>query len=333
MRRRQSVTWVLLLSILIALAPTGAAWAAPAAAPLGQGGEPAFKLDLPRIVVTVDKDGYPSIFGLSVQDIQRMTGMDMSMARLPADLLQMMTDAGVQNFEVTINGQGVFLYANGKPLPYLVWSQESLANLASVLAAFQVPQAALVGEVAPFLQYISISLAVQFAVPEGVTAASLRNPKDLMLVDAAAAASEVAEKQFIVLHALVDVDAEGVPSIMGVSTRRLQELTGMDMSTAVVPANLMAQLSAGGVQHVQVQTLPSGLFLYLNGKPLPNLAWDAAHLATLAELLPKLMAAQPWAPLAGQAVPTLQATDVQLTVRFPLPAGAQEQPLHEFAAP
>ncbi len=332
MRRRRSLVWVLILSLLlVSLAPGGVS-AAPSAAPRAQAGEPAFRLELPRIVVTIDKDGFPSVFGLSVADIQNMTGMDMSMAKVPANLLQMMSQAGIQHIEVAINGQGLFLFANGKPLPYIVWDQETLTSLVNALQAFQVPNAALIGRFVPFLQYIGISLAIQFPLPEGASEVPLRDPKNLFLVDPQAAQGEVTEGPSAIFYATVDVDAEGVPSILGVSVRQIQQDTGIDLSAAQVPANLMAQLAAGGVQHVQLQTLPDGLYLYLNGNALPHLAWDKAHLETLAEILPGLLADQPWAPLVGKIVPGLQAADVRLTVRFPLPSGAQELPLHEFSS-
>jgi hypothetical protein len=70
----------------------------------------------------------------------------------------------------------------------------------------------------------------------------------------------------------------------------------------------------------------------LNGKSLLTLGWDSARLAALAELLPALMADQPWSPVAGVAVPELQSTDLRLTVRLPLPSGAQEVPVVDLAA-
>jgi hypothetical protein len=323
---------VLVLSLLAMLFTAGGVSAAPTAAPLAQGEAPAFRLELPRIVVTVDKDGLPSALGLSVADIQNMTGMDMSMARVPANTMQLMAQAGVQHVEVVINSQGLFLFANSAPLPYVAWNQESLNSLVGALQAFQVPNAPLIGRLVPFLQYLSISLAVQFPLPEGASAIKMRDPKNLLLVDAKAAQGEVPAEPSAKIYAQVDVDAEGVPSLLGISARQLQQDTGIDLSAAQVSPALMAQLAAGGVQHVQLQTKPEGLYLYLNGKPLPYLAWDKAHLATLADLLPKMMADQPWAPVAGQAVPGLQAADVRATARFPLPSGAQELPLHDFSA-
>jgi hypothetical protein len=336
-RQQRSLVWMLILGLLLTFLPAGGASAAPTDVPSAQGEEPAFRLELPRIVVTIDQEGFPSAFGLSVADIQRMTGMDLSMARLPADTMQLIAQAGLQHFELVINGQGLFLFANGNPLPYLSWDQESLTNLASALQAFQVPNAGLIGQLVPFLQYISIPLVLQFPVPEGATAVPLRDPANFSLVQADAAKGEVAEQPPLILHATVEVDAEGIPTLLarpgeGVSTRQIQEATGIDLSSAQVPSNLMAQLANGGIQHLQLQTLPYGLHLYMNGKSLLHLAWDKAHLTTLAELLSKLMANQPWAPLAGMALPSLQAADIQLTVRFPLPSGAQELPLHEFEA-
>lgn len=330
MRQRRSLGWVLMLSLFLALLPAAGASAAPMGAPHAQSGGPAFKLELPRIVVTVDKDGAPSIFGLNAANIAQMTGM--ALPTLPADLVQMMAQAGVQHVEVSLTGQGVYLFANGSPLPYLTWSQESLTNLVSALNAFQVPVGNVVGQFVPFLEYVSITVAVQFPLPDGATAVRLRDAKSLPLVDAAAAQGEVAEGPSAILYAVVDVDSDGVPAIMGVSTSQIQEQSGIDLSTAQVPTTLMAQMAAGGVQHIQATTKPDGLFLYMNGKPLPSLVWDQARLATLADLLPKLLASQPWTPLAGLAIPTLQAADVQLTVKFPLPSGAQEVAPVDLAA-
>ncbi|MCS7221049.1 MAG: hypothetical protein RML36_02675 [Anaerolineae bacterium] len=337
MRQQRSLIWVLIFSLLLTFLPAGGASAAPTGAPSAQGEEPVFRLELPRIVVTIDQDGFPSAFGLSVADIQRMTGMDLSMLRVPADTMQLLAQAGIQHFEVVINGQGLFLFANGSPLPYLSWDQESLTNLASAMQAFQVPNAGLIGQLVPFLQYISIPLVLQFPLPEGATAVPLRDPANFSLVQVEAAKGEVAGQPPLILRATVEVNAEGVPTLVarpgeGVSIRQIQEVTGFDLSGAQVPSNLMAQLASGGIQHLQLQTLPYGLHFYMNGKPLLRLAWDQAHLATLADLLSKLTAGQPWAPLVGLTLPGLQAADIRLTVRFPLPSGAQELPLHEFEA-
>jgi len=327
---RRSLVWVLIVSLLLPLFTASGVLAAPATAPMAQE-EPAFRLELPRIVVTIDEEGYPSVFGLSVKDIQNMTGMDMSMARVPENTLQMMAQAQVQHIEVALNSQGLFLFVNGKPLPYLEWDQERLTTLVDALQAFQVPNAPLIARLVPFLQYIGLSVAVQFPLPEGAEPVPMRDTEEFFLVDTEAARGEVAVPSTI-LYAEVNVDAEGVPSIMDLSVRQIQEETGLDLSTAVVPPNIMAQMEAAGVQHMQLKTQPEGLYLYLNGKPLPLLAWDLAHLTTLGELVSGLMADQPWAPLISKAVPWLQAADIQLTVRFPLPPGAQELPLHDFSA-
>jgi len=69
-----------------------------------------------------------------------------------------------------------------------------------------------------------------------------------------------------------------------------------------------------------------GLFVYVNGNPLPNLVWDNNLLSSAADLYAQMNPASPYIELAKVLLPSIDNADIAILVHFPLAAGATPIP-------
>ena len=77
---------------------------------------------LPSVPIRIDDNGYGTVLGFPIGPI------------LQQPMLDQFAVAGVDVLEARIGYHGIFLYADGDPLPYLKWSDESAELLAQILA-------------------------------------------------------------------------------------------------------------------------------------------------------------------------------------------------------
>lgn len=111
----------------------------------------------------------------------------------------------------------------------------------------------------------------------------------------------------------LDVAADGSLSMGGVPLAELGAAFGAPLDVAL-PADTVAQLSAAGVQHIQLVNTPNGLRVILNGQAIPSIGWNASLLANAAGLAPM--------PALGKVLPILTQLGVGVTLRLPLTEGA-----------
>jgi hypothetical protein len=93
-----------------------------------------------------------------------------------------------------------------------------------------------------------------------------------------------------------------------------------------------------GIQHITVTTRDDGLYVLVNGSPLPHLAWDAERLENLLTALRRLEAdGGPGMSLFGaeqltaisDALPLVQGLNLRVDLRFPLPTDDEGKVLVE----
>jgi len=284
---------------------------------------------LPQVNVEIAENGAPTIMGISLEKIGNLLNRDMSPYYVPQDLVQQLTDANVQHMQAVVGGDGILLYANGKPLPYLALDDESRQSLGDLAAMFNVPNADTIQWVSDnVLSRAGLPVAIKLPVQSGAEEIPLKPKEELATVNVDEVRSAVTDRSLI-LYADVAVDANGVPTIGGMSLDALQEglaSSGLavDLSAATLDPGLVSSLTAANVQHLQVETEPEGLYLYLNGKPLTRIAWDEERLQNAADLYEALDPQSPYLPLVRFLLPSVQPADVELTVNLPQQAGAQE---------
>lgn len=281
----------------------------------------------PRVNVSLNADGGLSVFGLSVESVGKLIGQDLSAARVDPALIQQLKAAGVQNIEAVATGSGVYLYVNGKSLPYLDMDEETRQNAGALLKLAQVNEgvANMVQSLLnnQILSRVGVPVLVELPGTDGT--AAVRDPKTLPLVDTAAVRAAAAKK-VLIAHLDVALDDQGVPTLAGSSTTDLQTALGkagmlVDLSTARVDPATVAALKASNIALLQIDTEPEGLYTSINGQRLPRVAWDEERLGNALDLYRALQPTSPYLPLAQFLLPYIQPADIELGLALPLNAG------------
>lgn len=312
--------------VLVVLVLTGLVLAAcgpaimPAAAPQTESGE-TFVVALPRIVITFDEQGNPGVEGVALEEIARSVGvpLDLSQYRIDPFYSAWMEAANIQHIELRQTGDGIALLVNGALMPSLSFQDGSLQRM-SEIAPLLGPNGPAIGQLiekfAPLVQRLGLAIALKFPVQDDAQAIDYA-PADVKV----AALAPSTEAPAAVAKFEVRYDEQGVPSILGISARDLQAL-GVNANIALDPS-VLAQLQANNVQHMQISNRSNGLYLWVNGSPLPAIAWDSAALTNAVGVYQQMNPGVPqqYLDLIKTFVPMLGKTDVSVMIHFPVGAG------------
>ena len=297
----------------------------PAAAPETADGEQ-FVIALPRIVVAYGEDGTPSLEGLDVQTLAKSVGMnlDLSAYRMDPTYINWMKVANVQHVEMRQTGTGLAIMVNGKLMPHVAWqdgSLESAGGFVKMLGPQYEQMGGLVEKLAPIVKRLGLSMVVKFPMVEGTEAVALASDDVVMATPVPADGPASAVMQFEIKY-----DDQGVPSIMGISARDLAN-AGINAPLALAPYYIQTA-QANNVQYLQLRSKGDGLYLYLNGMPLPGISWDQVMLQNTLEAAQRMYAHMPidW-NIVNQLVPLLSNTDVSILIHLPRAASVEAIPV------
>ncbi len=306
--------WTLaaLLVATVLLVGCGSA-AQPAASAPPKAAEP-FMLALPRIVVNVDATGNPSVLGLS----PALFGMD---ARFPQPLLDSLVAANIQHLEVRILGSGLVIFVNGKPLPHIGWDDEALTQGADFAQAMMGQDLSTVKKLLPVVRRLGLDVVLSLPKKSGAA--------DIPLISLEEGAKVAPQASAGPPTAIVKLDAKiddkGIPGIFDLTAKDLATL-GVE-APPVLDADTLKRLQGANTQHLLIRSKPGGLFIYVNGKPLPHLVWDSRFLTNAAELFGQMMPNSPYRALVTEIAPGLDRADIDVLVLLPPAAGAPVVPL------
>lgn len=333
--RTPSVLFVVLLITMLALAGCGGTEEEPVQ-------ETAKKpFLLPRVTVNIAEDGSPKLFGIPMSKVAGVLGQDPAAFSLPAETLQMLENADIQSVELVIRGEGLVPFINGKALPYVQLDQETRDNLGTLLKLAGVDdttssrlQKLLTNDI---VSKLGVPIVVRFPLAAGATEAPLRDKDTLPLVDTEQERSAVTAP-LLIAHVDVALDAAGVPTIAGNSMTEYQEafqVAGLpvDLSSARLDPALVASLAAADIQIVQAETEPEGLYLYVNGSTLPNVAWDQERIDNAIELYSQLEPDSPYLAILRFLAPYIQPADMELALFLPTPSGGHAPAPRPFIKP
>ena len=323
MRSKRTAKLTVILAVLCLVSILGAGC-------LGQGSQPSadrspWRLNLPRLHVTYDEQGEPTIFGLSLSTAERWTRSDLSMLRLTPELISQIMGWNVQHVELALSADGVFIFANSKPLPYLGWDAETLANTGALLDRMEVLPSFASG-LAPgrrllplLLRAMGVGIVLEFPLTAGEQAIPVVNHPygDPLLVPADAAGES------LTLHLGLEYDEAGKPSLEGVPLEQLSELTGQPMAIGTLDGATLDSIRQIKLQSVLLRMEPKGLVPYVDGRPLPYISWSDEQMLNLLDLY---QSTDPVDPILGSpqlldlirtAVPGLREADLLLSAEFP----------------
>jgi hypothetical protein len=279
----------------------------------GCGGD-SFKLAFPRIEVVIDQDGNPTIAGVSPL-ILRLVGVDLSGVKLDPAMVTQLTDSNIQHVELMFQKNGLFWWVNSKAMPPLTWDDASFNNTIDLLINLGIVDPAQAGAVKTFVpqaRNLETTVLIRFPLQAGATAIEPRALGGPMPEPGKPAG------QSVVAGLKLNFDADGTPSLAGISTKDIGTATGQDLSSMAIPPDTMAQLAKAGIQHLTIRTTPEGLRIWTNDKALPTVLWSEETLKNMAEVAGGLKMVDPnIVKLLQQFVPFANTLDVDIVLRFP----------------
>lgn len=290
--------------------------------------EGGFVLALPRITIDVDSEGMPTIAGLTMQQIKTLTfgQVDLTGLRFPQEWVNGFTANNLQHIELVHEADGIHLFANGKPMPHIGWTAQSLAKVGDIAAGLGFLDARTAGILrilVPFAQRTGLDIAIRFPLREGAEPIPLHDPN-------APASAMVAEEPMAQVRAHVTYDENGIPSILSISTRDLESSLGLNLRALELNPALLETMKNAGIQHITVRSTANGLFLWVNQDPLPGLIWSDDYLKNVAELYGQLYSTADYAAIreaVSMILPVINNIDAEIVLKFPKAPGAADIPL------
>lgn len=267
-----------------------------------------FLISLPRLVVDIDEQGQASVNGLSIESVNSLIpGANLPDLGVNPFYVDWMTNTNIQHLEFASTDEGVFVFANGEPLPYLAWDGDSLSNLGTVAGIANLPYGNLISKLVPIVQRTGLNIVMRFPMQAGASEVAIRDAQTRP-----EAMAPVAEDVTPSLITRIDVnyDANGIPTIAGISSRDLAE-AGVFLPVELTPETL-AQLKANDVKEMRFFSGPNGIFITVNGEALPQIAWNSALLTNSADLYAQMNPDSPYLALAKLLLPELSNLDVDL---------------------
>jgi hypothetical protein len=280
-----------------------------------------FVLQLPRMYVqyveTADGGAEPAVSGIGASVIEAWFGMDLSTVKIPPFYVDWIKASDVQHIEVVTGSEGILAYVNGKPTPYLAWDADSIGLAAELTEAFGIANVSQFKSALPWLQRIGLDVVVQMPLAAGADIIRYRDLQDGLLTSTAPAEIEAPDAE---VKLGVSFDENGVPSLAGVSASALQPFIGY--TPGQLDPQYIALVKQSGIQRLTVQTRGDGLFIFVNDRPLPHLAWSKDHLMTAVNLYAEMnetswMANETFVNMVSELVLKTTNSDIELVVDFP----------------
>ena len=269
-----------------------------------------FLISLPRLVVDVDENGQASVNGLSIEAVNAIIpGAPLPDLAVNPFYVDWMTNTNIQHLEFVSTDNGVFIFANGEPLPFLAWDGNSLTNLGTVAGIANLPYGNLISRLVPIVQRTGLNIVLRFPTQPGATETPLRDP-NVAPESMQPVTEEVAPS--LVTRIDVNYDESGVPTIAGISSRDLAE-AGVFLPIELTPQTL-EQLQSNNVKELRFISGPNGVFITVNGESLPQISWNSALLTNSADLYAQMNPDSPYIALAKLLLPELSNLDIDLRV-------------------
>lgn len=280
-----------------------------------------FVLALPRIVVDINSDGLPAIDGFSPQLISALSGgtVDMSQYAMDKRYIDWFTQANVQHIELVQQGDGLYIFVNGVLIPHLGWSTEDLGTMISTIDELGVVQPQFekaLKILIPFMQHTGLDVAMRFPRQPNAEEIPLRDTS----APIEAPTKEEAETEVAIFKARISFDEQGTPSILGISTRDLEDAGLANLRGAGLDPALVQRLMDAGIQQVTIKSTPEGLLFWINDSPLPYLVWNNDYLNNAADLYSQLYFMPEYESqreLAKTLLPLLDQVNTEIILDFP----------------
>jgi hypothetical protein len=289
------------------------------------GGEPVpvkdkdadFVLALPRLVVDIDENGYPTVAGLSPQ-LLAILGVDVKQFAMDPRVVQWFTMANVQHIELVQKDDGIYVFVNGVLMPHLGWDTNELQAMTDTMTKLGVVKPefqTILRFLVPFIQQTGLNVVLRFPKQPTAEEIPLRDVNEPIEVPAASDVTPMA-----ILKARITFDEDGAPSILGLSTKDLADAGLAGLRNVGISKETMQKLKEAEIYKVTIQSTPQGLVFWINDQQLPSIVWNDEYLNRAADLYSQLYFMPEYElqrELVKTILPALARIEGEVTLEFP----------------
>lgn len=331
--RNRRLALVLSFLLLLALLLSGCV-ARPLQGELAQSAAgDALVIDLPAITIEYNEEGQANVEGLDLSAL----GIDLAALNRSPEDIQTLTAGGIQHVFVNLTPAGISLYANGKQLPSLEWTPETLGSVGTVLGLVAPDNAETVGKLLPLASNVSLGIVMRFPA-SGQEVPLIVEPNRAALQAAQQQAFQAAIAELGLPPLVVPIIQNPPPLTIQYANDGSFQLLGLaPFITAAIPPDALAglklpedqidTLQEAGIESINLKTAPDGLTVAVNGTALPTLTWDSGEIENLISVgvdggVLKALAGVDDELLGtikgvGDFAPILQAARLDITVNVP----------------
>jgi hypothetical protein len=282
-------------------------------------------IDLPAIVLDVQSDGSLALASGGLDALNSVIGPQLAAVKLSPAWVASLTAGNIQHIQIDNTPEGLAILVNGKAIPSLAWDGERLVSTAEALGQIG-PGVALLDKVLPLLTNLGIGVILRLPV-----AAGAEEIPYMAADDGSAEAAARAQADFLatvgeppVIDLTVTFAEDGSWSVGGLNGAALEAMLGPTIESI---KSQVLTLRARGISNLSIASNPDGVFISINGKDLPYLAWgegrvgNLIHLAADAGLLDDVLPAGSDVDGIVQQVesllPQIQSTNFNIVLDLP----------------
>lgn len=314
-------------------------------------------VQLPSIPVDIDEEGrVDRIAGFDARDVDRiweeMTGRPL-VGRVRffnndedgRSYVEWFQQANIQHVTLASRPDGLYILVNGRPMPHVSWSPGSLDNMLELMymlredgngfALIDDEQYRLIADLLPLMQSLNLRIDLRFprAVgPDGRPVERIPLPKsEAFRLEISDERQEARPLQTVDVEVEFQPAEDGaddwVPTFFGFSTVDLDlllEPLGVDVPRLELPEEYRARIEAEQVESIGLQLGESGVFVSMDDKLLPHLAWNEESLVNLSTVLAQLYPPgeelpedAAWVPIIRSTAPLYDDFEISILLRFP----------------
>jgi hypothetical protein len=326
----RSGRWTVLLTVLLV-----GLLMMSACAPRATGGDIArtaseadVAVDLPALVLDIQQDGSLSIGGQSLAALGAVVGQDLSALNVGPDTAASLEAAGIQHIQIDNTEDGLLILVNGKPIPSLAWTGDSLVTTAQVVEQVGGPSVALLDKLLPLIGKLGIGVILRVPVPEGTASLPFVDMNDEAAQKAMSAQAEflravVTPPTFAIA---VNYAQDGSWELAGISKEDLASVVpGLGDAIPSDPA-FISTMEGMGIKQLGFSTNENGFFISINGKNLPYLTWADGRINNVLDLAMKSgmldaalggMDTEALMQYVDALLPAILASQISLNINFP----------------
>jgi hypothetical protein len=310
----QKRLWVVIVIAALLLASCGPA-TVPTTSPETASGE-IFMIALPRIVVDYDTEGNPAeILGIDLSKLP----FQFAALKLPPETIARLTSSNIQHVEMAFVGHGVTVTLTASRCPTSV-GMMPLSNRHSTWQGLGQTEHGLVQADGAHADSAWDRSGSAFPGAPGASEIAMTNPGERGQAGYHANYSRAVGDRYL----RDQVRRKWEPRNPGHHRRRSG--SSGDSAQVGLPPSTISALQEANIQNMEMQSQPSGLYVYVNNGVLPNLTWDPTLLTNLAELMVQLSPNSAYNDVIMGVVPNLDKLYLDILIHFPLAPGAEPIP-------